>query len=71
MTNIERQLICRFGGGGGGYTPPLPPAPPSKDTAAQNLLQQGMKKPPVGFDSTVIGDNNQKPTTQRKTLLGE
>ena len=48
--------------------PPLPKAP-SKDDAAKNLLEQGMKKPPIGFDSTILGDNT-SPKAGNKTLLG-
>ena len=68
--NIPEHFKFHFGG------PSIPPptklpAPPSKDTAAQNLLQQGMKKPPIGFDDTIIGNNRGPNTSMRKTLLGE
>jgi len=68
-TKIELQLRCYFGGGS--PAPPQSPAPPTKDQAAQNLLSQGMKKPPVGFDSTITGDNKSKAQGTPKTLLGE
>lgn len=69
MKTIELNLICRFGGGGN-VTPPKPPVPPSQDVAAQNLLMQGKKRPPVGFDSTLLGDNTSPNASVKKTLLG-
>jgi hypothetical protein len=68
MRVMQQEQQHQFGGAM--PSPPKPPAPPSKDNAATNLLNQGTSKPPVGFDSTITGDN--KPgASQKKTLLGE
>ena len=51
--------------------PPKPPAAPTKDQAAKNILDAGAKRAPVGFDSTILGDNNPLGATgAKKTLLG-
>jgi hypothetical protein len=51
-------------------TIPGPPAAPTKDMAATNLLQQGKKRAPVGFSSTLFGDNQPSSAVGQKTLLG-
>ena len=63
------KSIAQGGFGGASMSPPPLPKAPSKDDAAKNLLEQGMKKPPIGFDSTILGDNT-SPKAGNKTLLG-
>ena len=54
--------------------PPGPPAAPTKDQAAKNILEQGKKRPPVGFDSTILGNNSSSSVNaanlSKSTLLG-
>lgn len=58
---------------GGIPSPPKPPAAPTKSDAANNILTQGLKKPPIGFDSTNKGNNAPlgPAASTKKTLLGE
>jgi len=64
------QLLRKLMGGAPSLPPPPgPPAPPTKDQAAKNLNDQGVGKAPMGFTSTILGDNKNQ-SDGKKTLLG-
>lgn len=70
LTYRKEYMQGGFGAGNPG-SPPGPPAAPTKDTAAKNLLEQGMKKPVLGFSSTILGDNAANTAKSTKsTILG-